>query len=193
MILKLLNIINFLISKWPNVFGGIYIRQYVWPYFFSSCGRKVIFGENLTIRNFTSIIIGDNTSIMSNSYLYADKGTLIIGKNCSFNNSVFFGASSGKVLIGDNVLIGPFTVLRASNHNSKNIDIPIIEQGHHSGTITIGNDCWIGANVVITSNVSIGEHSIVAAGAVVTKDVEPYSIVAGVPAKCIKKRNKNDY
>jgi galactoside O-acetyltransferase len=86
------------------------------------------------------------------------------------------------------VLIAQNVVLRASDHEYSDIDIPINQQGHTGGQIIIGNDCWIGANAVIARNVKIGDHSIVAAGAVVTKDVEPFAIVGGVPAKLIRKR-----
>jgi galactoside O-acetyltransferase len=62
------------------------------------------------------------------------------------------------------------------------------KQGHSGGTIVIVDDVWIGSNTTITRNVRIGSHSIVGAGAVVTKDVDPYSIVGGVPSKLIKYR-----
>ena len=62
------------------------------------------------------------------------------------------------------------------------------KQGHPGGTIIIENDVWMGANTTITRNVKIGSHSIVGAVAVVTKDVDPYSIVGGVPSKLIKYR-----
>ena len=86
------------------------------------------------------------------------------------------------------MLIAQNVVLRASDHEFKSIEVPIIKQGHTGADILICDDCWIGANAVITRNVTIGKHSIVAAGAVVTKDVKPFSIVAGIPARCIKKR-----
>jgi galactoside O-acetyltransferase len=90
--------------------------------------------------------------------------------------------------IGADCLIGQNTVLRASDHEYKAIDVPIINQGRTGGKIVVEDDVWIGANVVVTRNVCIGAHSVVAAGAVVTKDIEPYSIVGGVPAKLIGKR-----
>ena len=62
------------------------------------------------------------------------------------------------------------------------------EQGVTRGTVKIGNDCWIASHAVILANVTIGEGSVIAAGSVVTKDVPPYSIVAGVPAKVIGSR-----
>lgn len=77
---------------------------------------------------------------------------------------------------------------RASNHTFDNLDLPIIEQGHTYGEIIIEDDVWIASNCVVTANTRIGKSSIIAAGSVVTKDVEPYSIVGGVPAKLIRKR-----
>lgn len=86
--------------------------------------------------------------------------------------------------IGDRVAIGPrVTIVLASDANwsilTKHIE-PI------RGTVVLNNDCWIGAGAIILPNVTIGECSIVGAGSVVTKNVEPYTIVAGVPAKTIK-------
>ena len=79
-------------------------------------------------------------------------------------------------------------VIRSSNHKFSNKKIPIIEQGHSHGKITIENNVWIGANCVILKNTIIGSGSIVGAGSVVTKNVEKETIVGGVPAKLIKRR-----
>jgi len=65
---------------------------------------------------------------------------------------------------------------------------PIRDQGHRPGEIIVEDDVWLGANVTVIGSVRVGQGAVVAAGAVVTKDVEPYSIVGGVPAKFIKKR-----
>ena len=128
---------------------------------------------------------------MKYSSIYAHSNAIIkMGNNISINSNACIGAADGgKVIIGDNVLIAQNVVLRASDHEFKSIEIPINKQGHTGGEIIIGDDCWIGANAVITRNVTIGDHSIVATGAVVTKDIEPFSIMAGVPAKLIRKRN----
>ena len=72
------------------------------------------------------------------------------------------------------------------NHNFAEKDLRIDEQGVSTNPVTIGDDIWIGANAVILPGVHIGSHCVVAAGAVVTKDVPPHSLVAGVPAKVIK-------
>lgn len=85
-------------------------------------------------------------------------------------------------------MIGPNVVIRASNHNFKDISTPMKFQGHSGGKIIICNDVWIGANVTIVPNVCIGKGSIIVAGAVVIKNIPKYSIYGGVPAKVIKKR-----
>ncbi len=110
----------------------------------------------------------------------------------------------GDVMIGDhtriglhNTIIGPVTIgnhvnlaqgitVTALNHNFNDKTKRIDEQGVSTNSVVIGDDIWIGANAVILPGVTIGNHSVVAAGAVVTKDVPPHSLVAGVPAKIIK-------
>ena len=115
-----------------------------------------------------------------------------IGRNVAINrNSVIGAAEHGRISIGNDVLISQNVVIRASDHRYSSPDVLIIHQGHSSGVIEIGDDVWIGANSVITKDVHIGSHSIVAAGAVVTKDVPPWAIVGGVPAKVIKYRSQS--
>ena len=110
----------------------------------------------------------------------------------------------GDVIIGDhtriglhNTIIGPVTIgshvnlaqgitVTALNHNFEDTNQRIDEQGVNTTAVAIGDDVWIGANAVILPGVHIGNHCVVAAGAVVTKDVPAHSLVAGVPAKIIK-------
>jgi acetyltransferase-like isoleucine patch superfamily enzyme len=99
-----------------------------------------------------------------------------------------FIGCSGYIEIGNNVMMGPRVNLLAENHNFEQTDFPMKDQGVTRGTIVIEEDCWLGANCSVLSNVRIGRGSIVATGAVVTKDVPPYSIVGGVPARIIKSR-----
>lgn len=95
------------------------------------------------------------------------------------------------VTIGDHVIMGPDVKIYSRNHKADRLDIPIQDQGKHYLTTYIGNDVWIGANVIIVAGVKVGNHSIIAAGAVVTKDVPDYAVVGGVPAKIIRNR-KNE-
>lgn len=90
--------------------------------------------------------------------------------------------------IGDYVIMGPDVKIYTKNHGYSRLDIPISLQEIEYEPTQIGNDVWLGANVIITPGVKIGNHVIVAAGAVVTKDVPDYAIVGGVPAKVIKSR-----
>ena len=122
----------------------------------------------------------------------------VIESFCCINNAV------GDVVIGDytriglhNTIIGPATIgshvnlaqgitVTALNHNFADLNKRIDEQGITTNAVTIEDDVWIGANAVVLPGVTIGKHCVVAAGAVVTKDVPPHSLVAGVPAKVIK-------
>ena len=96
--------------------------------------------------------------------------------------------SAGGISIGDNVLIATHVVMSAHNHIYKDRNLLIRKQGISKIGINIGNDVWIGANATILDGVSIGNGAIIAAGSVVTKDVMPYTIFAGVPARFLKNR-----
>ena len=92
----------------------------------------------------------------------------------------------GPVRIGNNVNLAQGITVTALNHNFDDTNKRIDEQGVSTNAVTIEDDVWIGANAVVLPGVTIGTHCVVAAGAVVTKDVPPHSLVAGVPAKVIK-------
>jgi len=134
-----------------------------------------------------NICIGKKVSIMQNCCLYAhENGIIKIGNEVSINSNVIIGAAeNGEIVVGDAVLIGPNVVIRASNHQYVKKDVIIKKQGHTGGKIIIGNDVWIAANVVILPNVRIGRGAVIAAGAVVNRDIPPYALAGGVPAKVI--------
>lgn len=96
--------------------------------------------------------------------------------------------TGGVVEIGSRTLIGYRTIISSANHVIPSNRGQIIDAGHEPHKVSIANDVWIGANCVITAGITIGEGAVVAAGSVVTKDVLPFTIVGGVPAKLIKKR-----
>ena len=113
-----------------------------------------------------------------------------LGSNVSINRGCEFFTSSnlGTIIeIGDNVTFSPNVKLYGAGHDYRYIDLPDI-----SGDIIIKEHVWIGANSIVLQGVTIGEYSVVSANSVVTKNVPPYSIVAGVPAKVIKKREINE-
>jgi maltose O-acetyltransferase len=113
------------------------------------------------------------------------------GHSLAINTGAFISARA-PLTFGDGVLIGPNVVIVTSNHRYDLDDRPINEQGHDPKPIHIGSDCWIGANAVIVPGVHVADGTIVSAGAVVTRDTEPYSIVAGVPARRIGARGGHD-
>lgn len=104
------------------------------------------------------------------------------GRNLHVNGGVFIDARGG-VTFGAHVLIGPNAVIVSSTHHWTDPSRPIVLQGHENAPVTMGDDVWIGGNAVILPGVSVATGTVVAAGAVVTSDTEPYSIVAGVPAR----------
>jgi len=110
---------------------------------------------------------------------------LVMGDDCTVNANAVI---CGKVTMGNGVRIATYASIYGFNHGFQSIEVPIFLQPHTSLGIEIGDDVWIGANAVILDGVTIGPHSIIAAGAVVTKNVPPYSIVGGNPAKLIRSR-----
>jgi acetyltransferase-like isoleucine patch superfamily enzyme len=136
-----------------------------------------------SIRNHKNIKIGKKVQINPFVTLWPIK--LDIGNNTQINPGT---AVYGIVSIGENVMIAPNCMIAGGNHTFSQIDIPMIQQGSSEYGIKIEDDVWIGANSVITDGVTIKKGSIIAAGAVVTKDTELNSINAGVPSKIIKYR-----
>lgn len=148
------------------------------------------------------VTFGENSVVSQNAFLYQVRGTfgketligshallrcldITCGDNCSFNS---YSVIHGKVTLGSGVRIAPGAKIFGENHGFDNISTPIRLQPNTTEGIVIEDDVWIGANAVITDGVRIGAHSIVGAGAVVTKNVEPYSVVGGNPARVIKSR-----
>ena len=146
-------------------------------------GIRIEYPKNLDLGSYS--YFGYDCKIYASEF-----SKIIIGSNCTFNANVMVNArGNGSIFIGDNVLIGPNVVLRSSDHSFEKLEENINKQGMHDGQILIKDNVWIGSNCVILKNCIIGEGSIVAAGSVVTKDILPFSVVGGVPAKIIKKRD----
>lgn len=127
--------------------------------------------------------LGDYSVIESFACINNAVGDVIIGDHTriGLHNTII-----GPVTIGCHVNLAQGITVTALNHNFENSDKRIDEQGVSTTPVIIEDDIWIGANAVILPGVTIGNHSVVAAGAVVTKNVPPHSLVAGVPAKIIK-------
>jgi len=112
---------------------------------------------------------------------------LSIGNNVTLNEWVYISAF-GDVEIENNVRIGHRTSILSSEHVFSNMKIPIYKQGLTANKVIIERDAYIGCNVTILKGVKIGRGSVIGAGSVVTKDIPPYSIAVGNPARIIKKR-----
>jgi galactoside O-acetyltransferase len=141
-------------------------------------------------RQYWSVKLGGglrDVDIFPGVQLIASKN-IRLGLGVSINRNVIIDASHGEINIGDNVAIGPNTVLRAADHVFSNPNELIKNQGHKGGYIRIEEDSWLGTGVVVLRNVTVGKGSVIGAGAVVTRDVPPFSIAAGVPARVIGKR-----
>ncbi|KAB1196263.1 MULTISPECIES: acyltransferase [Haloferax] len=125
--------------------------------------------------------VGDGTRIFGSTVFKPRGSGIKIGKNCTVHE---FGFLSGEITIGDGTRIAQKVSMHSHNHGTRPErmikDQPLVE-----GSIQIGIDVWIGCGVTILKDVNIGDGAIIAAGAVVTDDVDPMSIVAGVPAKPI--------
>ena len=128
--------------------------------------------------------LGDHSVIESFACINNAVGDVIIGDHTrvGLHNTVI-----GPVTIGNHVNLAQGITVTALNHNFVDPEKRIDEQGVNTTPVIIEDDVWIGANAVVLPGVRIGNHSVIAAGAVVTKDVPPHSIVAGIPAKVIKK------
>lgn len=155
------------LSKCPGRLG-IKLRRALYPGFFKSFGRHATIQHDVTIEVPENISIGDNSGF--------NKGCWISG--------------GGGVTIGSNVIVGPYTVIHSQDHVFDDASKTIIEQGHVSKPVAIGDDVWIAARVVITPGSSIGEGCVIGAGAVVVGAIPPYSVAVGVPAKVVKKRER---
>jgi maltose O-acetyltransferase len=111
-----------------------------------------------------------------------------VGDHCYLGAGVQFYPWNERIIIGNNVLIAAGVRMITRKHGFADVDLPMSAQGYTNAPIVIEDDVWIGFQAIILPGVTVGRGSIVGAGAVVTRDVEPYTIVGGVPARLIRKR-----
>jgi len=156
---------TYLVSKIPGRIG-MAIRYIYYKRKCPSLGKRVRIFEDVVLVNAENIRIGRSTFI--------NRSTLIHGR--------------GGVSIGENVLIGPGVFITSTNHGYRRRDKIIQEQGFESQKITIEDDVWIGARSIVLPGVRIRRGAVVAAGGVVTKDVDEYTVVGGNPAGLIATR-----
>ena len=157
------------ISRLPNSkFGNIF--------------KKI---RNWYVSDILKIMIKNENNFFENNIYIGNAKKISIGKYCHINENVFIQGA----FIGDFVMIAPNVSILNSTHNYQNINLPMIKQKEILNLNPIIEDnVWIGRNAIILPNIKIGTGSIVGAGAIVTKNIKPYTIVGGVPAKFIKER-----
>lgn len=175
--------------------GIIFMNWIRGKWFLLTSGRKLSnslnIGKNVRFKNKKYVTVGNHTSIGNGAEFFPlEQGypsVIDIGDGVVIGDYNRF-ASMNSIVIEDNVLFAAYVHITDHSHEYRNPDIPVVKQGVFTkGGVRICKGSWIGLRVSILSGVTIGEHSVVAAGSVVTKDVPAFSVVAGIPAKVIKR------
>ena len=134
------------------------------------------------------VMPNDANSKFENEIYISDAKQLTIGNHVRINENAFF---QGDISIGNHVMIAPGVAIYTVAHRHDTIETPMVQQGTtESKKVTIGNNAWLGRNVVVLPGITVGEGAIVGANSVITKNVAPFTIVGGVPAKLIRKRSE---
>ncbi|MBL7922903.1 MAG: acyltransferase [Bacteroidia bacterium] len=160
-------------------------------------GKAVQLGDYVSITAWgkEGLFIGDYSwigghSCLKVSFSFNDPGRFIrIGRHVGIGEFAHLGGAGG-LSIGDDCIIGPYLSCHPENHRFPDMDALIRLQGTERRGIHIGRNCWIGAKVTILDGVSIGDNCVIAAGAVVNKDMPANAVIGGVPARVIKIRSE---
>jgi acetyltransferase-like isoleucine patch superfamily enzyme len=164
-----------------------WVKCFINP-FFHKKGKHVLirFRTRLDVLPFNKFVIADDSTIEDFSTINNGVGNVFIGKRTRIGiGSVLIGP----VIIGNDVRLAQNVVVSGLNHGYEDVNIPISKQKVKTKQVKIEDESWIGANSVILPGITVGFHAVVAAGSVVTKDVPPFSVVAGNPAKIKKQYN----
>ncbi len=191
---------------------GYFARGKCYPRLLAASGRGTVFGAGTVLRcpgqirlgsgvliddnvvidakgPSSSIVLGDQILIGRNTILSCNDSTITIGSNISVGPFCFL-VSRSHLTIGSNVAIGAGTYMLGGGHAYDDPDVPVIQQARISKGITVEDGAWIGIGAKILDGVTIGRNSIVGAGAVVSKDVPPWTVVLGNPARVVEKRKQ---
>ena len=150
-------------------------------------GKGGSIGRQFRVMGRLSIAVGDRVAFRDNIYL-GGNGRLTVGSYTAINAGCMIAAMES-VEIGSNVMFAPYVYVLDVDHNFERLDLPMTKQGYSIAPVVIEDDVWVGTGAVITKGVRIGKGSVIGANSVVTRDVPPYSIAAGAPAKVIRKRD----
>ncbi len=151
-------------------------------------GNRVFVGQYSYLDGGTSFLrLGDDVHVARYCTVRAGERGISIHHGVGINIRCFLDGNGG-LEIGADTLLSPGVQVVSGNHVFKDPKVPIRFQGTAYGKVSIGEDCWLGTNVVVVPGVTIGRGSVIGAGAVVTKDIPEFSIALGVPAKVVGRR-----
>ncbi len=164
-----------------------WVSWFVNPFYHKKGKHAVIRrSTRMDVVPFNKFELGDFSTIEDFCTINNGVGHVIIGNESRIGMS---NVIIGPVVIGNAVIFAQNIVMSGLNHSYEDVTIPISKQKESTAIIIIEDECWIGANAVITAGVTIGKHSVIAAGSVVTKNIPPYSVAVGNPARVIKQYN----
>lgn len=190
---------------------GLFLRKIFYPLLFRKVGKNCVFGKNITLRQPHKIVIGDNciiddlcvldgkshheVSIIIGNNVFINRNCILschfekieIGDNCDIGPNCLFQAG-GPIKVGSNVITSAYCYFVASTRNIERIDIPVIAQGTISKGIEIGDNCYLGAFVMVNDGVKIGRDAVIGAGSIVLKDIPEFVVAFGTPAKPFRSR-----
>ncbi len=198
---------------------GLFLRKIFWPRLFGACGAGTTFGRGVKVRHPHRIRLGDRVVVsdhcildarnaaaecvleVGNDVILADNvmlscknGTMRIGNNVGFGTQTIVHAVNGcHAELGDDLIIGPACYIAAGgNYDIDQTKHAMAKYGlrHEDSGVTLEGDNWLGTKVSVLPGVKMGQGSVAAAGAVVTHNVEPMTVVGGVPARLIRHRGK---
>lgn len=186
---KLQKLVIWLITPKNQARPRLWVSLFVNP-FFHKRGRGSLIRKRvrMDVMPYNNFVLGKDSTIEDFATINNGVGDIIIGERSriGLGNTLI-----GPVTVGNDVIFAQNIVASGLNHGYEDINTPISKQPVVTMPIIIEDEAWIGANAVITAGVTVGKHSIVAAGCVVVKDVPPYSIVGGNPGKILKTYNKD--
>jgi acetyltransferase-like isoleucine patch superfamily enzyme len=184
---KLKKILHYLMVHPYATRPRFWVRLFIYPFIIKR-GKGSIIRRKARLDLFPTkkFSIGYRTIIEDYAIINNGMGDIIIGDRCAITSRVKL---VGPVTLGNLVTIGSGAQITGLTHNFEDVTRPIKEQGVTPNCTIVENDVWIGGNSVIIQGLRIGTHSIIASGSVVTKNIPPFSVVAGNPAKVIKQYN----
>ena len=185
--LWLKHFLDYLVMNQRDARPRWYIRLPAPLYQHRGRGSKIYWSVRMDTPPYRRFSLGRSSVVESFSCINNAVGDVVIGDHTriGLHNTII-----GPVTIGSHVNLAQGITVTALNHNFADTSLRIDEQGVSTKPVIIEDDVWVGANAVILPGVTVGHHAVIAAGAVVTKDVPPFSIVGGVPARILKEMRR---